>query len=186
MGRRRRGETIWPYLLIAGAVGFGIGLGVHSMGGSAPFDRPSRSLEPETESGRETFLPTQADRIRVEVLNAGGLRGAAAEGRDRLRDRGFDVVYFGNASDFGAETTQVLDRTGKPGAAEAVAASLGVSEVRVELDSTLLVDVTVRVGTDWSGGMAGEGSEPEEATGDPQGRGWWDPRRWMETFDGMR
>ena len=43
-------------------------------------------------------------RIRVEVLNAGGEPGMARMATDQLRDRGFDVVYFGNAESFGRDS----------------------------------------------------------------------------------
>ena len=37
-------------------------------------------------------------RVRVEVLNAGGVPGMASRATDHLRESGFDVVYYGNAS----------------------------------------------------------------------------------------
>src|SRR5690606_29512776 len=41
------------------------------------------------------------DRTRVEVLNAAGRPGIARMATRRLRESGFDVVYFGNAEEFG-------------------------------------------------------------------------------------
>ena len=38
---------------------------------------------------------TGLGRVRVEVLNAGGREDMARLATDHLRDRGFDVVYFG-------------------------------------------------------------------------------------------
>ncbi|HIF06630.1 MAG TPA: LytR family transcriptional regulator, partial [Gemmatimonadetes bacterium] len=73
-------------------------------------------------------------RVRVEVLNAGGREGMARLATDHLRDRGFDVVYFGNAEVFGQDSTVVLDRAAKPQAAEAVARALGTPWVESQPD----------------------------------------------------
>ena len=88
-------------------------------------------------------------RVRVEVLNAGGVTGLASRATDHLRDRGFDVVAFGNAgtSEFGR--TVVLARTPDVSDAREVAAALGVDSVAVEPDPQLFLDVTVMLGRDW-------------------------------------
>jgi hypothetical protein len=90
-------------------------------------------------------------RVTVEVLNAAGLPGLARGATRQLREAGFDVVYFGNAHEFGQDSTLVLDRSGKPEAARRVAENLGVERVIDRPDSTLLLDVTVVIGRDWSG-----------------------------------
>ncbi|HEX7119038.1 MAG TPA: LytR C-terminal domain-containing protein [Longimicrobiales bacterium] len=92
---------------------------------------------------------TAEDRVRVEVLNAAGRSGLAREATRRLRERGFDVVYFGNADAFGRDSSIVLDRVGEPDAAEEVAAALGIRRVASEPDSSLLLEVTVLLGLDW-------------------------------------
>lgn len=92
---------------------------------------------------------TGAPRVRVEVLNGAGRAGLAREATERLRDRGLDVVYFGNAREFGRDSTVVLDRVGREENARAVAEALGITAIRSEPDSTLLLDVTVILGRDW-------------------------------------
>lgn len=92
---------------------------------------------------------TGVPRVRVEVLNGAGRAGLAREATERLRDRGLDVVYFGNAREFGRDSSVVLDRVGREEAARAVAEALGITAVRSEPDSTLLLDVTVILGKDW-------------------------------------
>ncbi|HEX6937834.1 MAG TPA: LytR C-terminal domain-containing protein [Longimicrobiales bacterium] len=94
-------------------------------------------------------VATDDARVRVEVLNAAGRSGLAREATRRLRDRGFDVVYFGNAEAFGRDSSIVLDRVGKPDVAEGVAAALGIRRVASEPDSSLLLEVTVLLGLDW-------------------------------------
>ena len=87
--------------------------------------------------------------VRVEVLNGAGTAGLARDATQRLRGGGFDVVYFGNATNFDRGRSVVLDRVGAPERARAVAASLGIDSVAAAPDSTLLLDVTVVLGDDW-------------------------------------
>ena len=88
-------------------------------------------------------------RVRVEVLNAAGVPGLARAATERLREQGFDVVYYGNASGVGPDTSWVLDRVGVPETAERVSDALRIERTRTELDTTLYVDVSVVLGRDW-------------------------------------
>lgn len=116
--------------------------------------------------------PPGGARIRVEVLNGGGVAGVAGEATEVLRDLGFDVVYFGNADDFGRDTSSVLDRVGRIESARSVADALGIRTVLSEPDSNLYLDVSVVLGTDWN--------PPGEAgPADVDPRPWWDPRTWL-------
>ncbi len=90
------------------------------------------------------------ERVRVEVLNAAGIPGLARAATDRLRDRGFDVVGYGNASGFGPDTSWVFDRTGRAEPAGRVAGALGIERVRTAVDTSLYVDVSVILGRDWA------------------------------------
>lgn len=112
--------------------------------------------------------PQIGERIRVEVLNAGGRPDMARRATDLLRRRGFDVVYFGNAETFEQDTSRVLDRVGRLDAARAVAEALGIGRVRSEVDRNLYLDVTVRLGSEW---------EPADAVAESAARDsaeWWD------------
>lgn len=100
-----------------------------------------------TVSGREYLT----DRIKVEVLNGAGERGLARQFADRLRLLGFDVVATGNADHFDHEVTHVLDRSGRLGAALAVARELSADSLAVAIDPELFLDASVVVGSDWSG-----------------------------------
>ncbi len=117
-------------------------------------------------------LPRVEGRVRVEVLNAGGLSGVAREATGALRDRGFDVVYFGNAGTFSEDSSVVLDRAGPLDAARIVADVLGIRDVRTQPDSNLYVDVTVRLGPEWA--LPAPALPKEEP-----GRPWWDLRRFF-------
>ena len=99
--------------------------------------------------GRAVLSPG-ADRVTVEVRNAGGVVGMARTATDHLRQAGFDVVTLGNAASFDRRGSVVIDRIGEPETALAVAGALGIDSVRCEPDTGLYVDVTVRLGSGWA------------------------------------
>ncbi len=140
------------------------------MGAAAFLGR--RFPEAGAAEGRPSFAP--GERVRVEVLNAGGVAGVARDVRDVLVEGGFDVVQWGNASSFDRDTTVVVDRVGREELAEAVANALGIRNVLVEPDPDLFVDVSVLVGKDWAV-RAGE----LESSSPPPDRPPWDPRGWL-------
>ncbi|MFP3947878.1 MAG: LytR C-terminal domain-containing protein [Longimicrobiales bacterium] len=115
-------------------------------------------------------------RVRVEVLNAGGRPDMARRAVDILRDRGFDVVYFGNAESFGQDTSRVLDRVGRVDAARAVADALGIETVESGRNENLYLDVTVRLGLDWEPASTVPGDGSGRGSGEASdSRAWWDP-----------
>lgn len=87
--------------------------------------------------------------LRVEVLNGAGKAGLARHATQQLRGNGFDVVFFGNAGRFDYDRSVVLDRSGDRAAALAVAAALGIDSVEAVPDASLLLDVSVILGSDW-------------------------------------
>lgn len=102
---------------------------------------------PAATAGRAARAP-QGARIRVEVLNATPTRGRARRATQLLRDRGFDVVSFGTAPER-RDSTLVLDRSGHPDWAAAVAAALETGRTEARPDSSRYLDVTVLLGADW-------------------------------------
>lgn len=130
-----------------------------------------RSAGSPEDGGSSRYVPRE--RIRVEVLNAGGVAGLAREVTNLLRDDGFDVVQFGNAGTFDRDSTVIIDRVGREELAEGVANALGIRNVLSQPDPDLYVDVTVLLGRDWAERAAGE------SVGDPPDRAPWDPRGWL-------
>jgi len=118
-------------------------------------------------------LSAPAERVRVEILNAGGLDGVARAATARLREAGFDVVHFGNADAFDRDSSVVVDRVGRLELARAVADGLGIGNVLSQPDSNLYVEVSVLLGRDWS--AIPPPTSGEVSSGDP----WWDARRWI-------
>jgi len=134
-------------LLVLGLAGYGVWTAAGLLDDDALV---SRTLEPgrSVEEGRPP-IPAPGNRIRVEVLNAGGVPGVAATARDKLRDAGFDVVHYGNATRFGQEVSSVVLRSGDAAAAQSIAELLGIEQILVEHDPSLLVEVTVLLGSGW-------------------------------------
>jgi hypothetical protein len=132
-------------LLVAFGVSFVLGL------------RGVRTVHPPSAEAPRVLAadrPPAGDRVRVEVLNAGGRAGMARLATTALREDGFDVVFYGNAASAGRDSSAVLDRVGRLEDARAVAARLGIRHVRTEIDPERYVDVSVVLGRDWSGSAA--------------------------------
>jgi hypothetical protein len=159
MGGRLRAMAVVAIVLLAGAF---IGSAVSQWWGTPSGPGPGGSQRPGS-----------AGRVRVEVLNGGGVSGRAGEATDALRNAGFDVVLFGNAGTFDRDSSVVLDRLGGLEAARAVADVLGIRNVRSEPDSNLYLDVSVVLGREWTpvAERLGEDEMPNRA--------WWDPRGWF-------
>ncbi|CAN5243993.1 hypothetical protein BH18GEM1_BH18GEM1_07300 [soil metagenome] len=116
--------------------------------------------------------PVARARIRIEVRNGSGVRGAAERTTALLRREGFDVVDFGNAERFDYDHTVVIDRSGKTGFASEVAVALQGVPIRTAPDSTLYLDVTVLIGGDLPA-VLGERQDRSRAS-----RGGW--RGWLK------
>ena len=87
-------------------------------------------------------------RIRVQVLNTTATKGLARRATRLLRDRGFDVVEIGTIAPT-MDTTLVLDLSGHPAWADAVAKVMAPARTKARTDSSRYLDVTVLVGSSW-------------------------------------
>ena len=111
------------------------------------------------------------ERVRVEVLNGGGVPGVARAATQILRDAGFDVVTYQNAKNFSEGPSVVVDRAGRAHWAEQAATVLGIESVESRPDSAKLLEVTVLLGKEW---------RPVERSGSTESaRPWWDPRGYI-------
>jgi hypothetical protein len=93
-------------------------------------------------------IPGERVPAQVEVLNAVGIDGLARDATLRLRARGLDVVFFGNAGIDTLTETRVVVRRGNTALAREVQEALGVGVVEDAEDPRLLLDVTVLLGRD--------------------------------------
>jgi hypothetical protein len=118
----------------------GAGVVLRARGTSTPviqaFQPPSRVRAPE------------GVRVRVQVLNTTNTRGLARRATQLLRDRGFDVVDLGTVGPT-IDTTMVLDLSGHPAWADAVAKVMTPAHTRSRTDSSRYLDVTVLIGSTW-------------------------------------
>lgn len=126
----------------------------------------------ETDRDGARALPSsvpgdRGTRIRVEVLNGMGESGVARRVASRLRDMGFDVVYFGNADHFDHDSTRVILRSDDQSGVQRLADSMGVPRVQARPDPQLYLDGTVILGADWRERMRrrDEGGGGEEEAG---------------------
>jgi hypothetical protein len=101
---------------------------------------------PLTDAPEDAKAPPNT-RIKVEILNATTTRGLARRATLFLRDRGFDVVAVGTASQQRPQT-MVIDRSGHPEWAKLIANAMGAT-VTTRRDSSRYVDATVLVGANW-------------------------------------
>jgi LytR cell envelope-related transcriptional attenuator len=113
---------------------------IHSRAGSAPLL--------SSMSGQHEVRAPEGVRIRVQVLNTTKTRGLARRATRLLRDRGFDVVELGTVGPT-MDTTLVLDLSGHPAWADAVAKVMAPAHTRARRDSSRYLDVTVLVGSSW-------------------------------------
>jgi hypothetical protein len=95
-------------------------------------------------------VPLDGNRVRVEVLNGAGVPGLARNVTRTLRQKNFDVVFFGNAP-AGRDSSVVIDRAGRPADAYRVAEALGITRVESVPDTSLYLEATVILGRDWNG-----------------------------------
>ncbi|MFH1861848.1 MAG: LytR C-terminal domain-containing protein [bacterium] len=99
--------------------------------------------------------PVSASDIKVQVLNGCGVSGIAGRVRGILRDRGFDVISYGNARKQNHSQSHIIIRSeGSFGerAAEILAESMGIApeQIRSERDPSLVdINVTVVLGLDY-------------------------------------
>lgn len=140
---RRRIHSFFSFL----AVGI---LAIFAWSFITGIENPLHSAGPdETTVERISSISLPKKRVRVEVLNGSGIPGAARAAANRLRDRGFDVVYIGNADHFNYDQTEIISRTDDTGSAKAVARALDAARIRNDPDSMLVLEVTVILGRDW-------------------------------------
>lgn len=103
--------------------------------------------------------------LRVEVLNGAGEPGIAERAAQRLRSRGFDVVFYGNAENFDFESTRVLARSDRMQEVRRLAGVLSVDSVRREPRPELYLDATVILGGDWRQHMPPAAPDTADAGG---------------------
>ncbi len=93
-------------------------------------------------------IPGEVAHLTVEVLNGAGIDGLAAATTRRLRRAGIDVVFYGTAPVDTVTATRILVRRGDTTMVGRIREVLGTGIAVRAPDSTLLLDVTVLLGSD--------------------------------------
>lgn len=88
-------------------------------------------------------------RLKVEVLNGSGEKGAAGQVGDLLLSLDYDVVAVDNAESFDYETSVLLDRSGAGRPIAELGERIGADSIVVDPDPDLLLDATLILGRDW-------------------------------------
>lgn len=83
--------------------------------------------------------------LRLEISNGNGVAGMAARMRDFLQDRGGQVVRLTNAESFDQDRSVLYYRAGSRVAAEALAASLPMSDIDLLEAGSLAGDIEARL-----------------------------------------
>lgn len=113
------------------------------------FRAPESAAPPAVPAAASRPAPALTERVRVQVLNATTTKGLAREATRVLRDHHFDVVETGNAPHGIPPQSIVIDRVGDLELAQQVATALGISRVESRVDRSLILEVTVVLGSDW-------------------------------------
>jgi hypothetical protein len=125
-----------------------IGVAVLLLTGTLIIRAATTERAPAPRAAAPDASTTNAERVKVEVLNATDVRGLARRATMLLRDKGFDVLYMGSTSER-LDSTVVLDRSGNPARAQRVAEALGGARVESRPDTSRYLDVTVMLGRAW-------------------------------------
>ena len=94
---------------------------------------------------------TKQERIQVNVLNACGKNGLAANTKEFLRKFKFDVVEIGNYHEK-ENNSYVIDRLGDRESAEKVAYAMGIPDscIVTEVDSSLFIRTSIVLGKNYA------------------------------------
>jgi LytR cell envelope-related transcriptional attenuator len=136
----KRGPVLLIVLLMFAILGGGAYVARARSGETSVPSSPARTDVPRAPTGV---------RVRVQVINTTRTRGLARRATRVLRDQGFDVVEMTTGGP-SRDTTLVLDRSGHPDWAAAIAKILGpAARAEARRDSSRYLDVTVLLGAHW-------------------------------------
>lgn len=111
-GSSKRNMFLWALTMIVITVAIGGGLIIFSGGGSGgvsgivlqPTSTPTPTLTP---SPTPVPVAVNKDELEVQILNGGGVAGAATKMKTFLEEKGYTVSEVGNAEEYTYEQTEV-------------------------------------------------------------------------------
>ncbi|EMT37968.1 LCP family protein [Thermoanaerobacter thermohydrosulfuricus] len=94
----------------------------------------------------DTAIAANKKDIKIEVLNGGGIPGAATKTADLLKQQGYDVVKIGNVIGTTYNTTQIINRTDDKKIVEDLKKILKNAIVVEDTNGDSNVDITIILG----------------------------------------
>lgn len=94
----------------------------------------------------DTAIAANKKDIKIEVLNSGGIPGAATKTADLLKQQGYDVVKIGNVIGTTYNTTQIINRTDDKKIVEDLKKILKNAIVVEDTNGDSNVDITIILG----------------------------------------
>lgn len=94
----------------------------------------------------DTAIAANKKDIKIEVLNGGGIPGAATKTADLLKQQGYDVVKIGNVVGTTYNTTQIINRTDDKKIVEDLRKILKNAIVVEDTNGDSNVDITIILG----------------------------------------
>jgi len=106
---------------------------------------------PEEPTAETLIANKKYPNVSVEILNGCGVSGVAAQFKEIVHEKTFDVLNTENAAHFHYDNTLIIARTDNTDAAFKLAEELGISRDRVsiEQDASRAVDITMIIGHDY-------------------------------------
>lgn len=149
---------VWALIVIVAAITTGLGLLFFSGKSNnqtqkAPSVVPTQEITTTPAPSAIPTVPSIAkEDINIEVLNGGGVAGAASKMKDFLVRLGYKVGDTGNASDYSYEKTEIHVKSGQENIADMLSSdleddyTLGSSSADLDADSEY--DVRIIVGSE--------------------------------------
>lgn len=128
---------------------------VPSLAMKNPFEKPTETPTPTLEPTR-TPTPTpkiEREKIKVKILNGGGVPGKATVVKNLLKEKGYEEILTGNADNFDYDKTEIQVKKDDKSFADLMAADIkdnsSSPKVTSDLDEKEAPDVIVIVGKDF-------------------------------------
>jgi hypothetical protein len=143
----KRTLMIWAIIVIVAA--FVTGGGLLLLTNKKPSEKNTAQISPTPAASAvsPTVKPTIVNRgeLTVQVLNGGGVPGAASKMKNLLTEKGYLVKDTGNTDEYSYDKTEILVKPGKEGALDLLKNDLKDSYVLGTTAATLSSDVAYDV-----------------------------------------
>jgi hypothetical protein len=147
-----RSPFIWAIVVLVAALTTGAGLLFFSGNVSIGSVMPAKPTPEPTAEPTQAPVVSQLNRedLKVQVLNGGGVAGAASKMKEFLTEKGYQVTDVGNTEDYSYDLTEIVVKSGADGVIALLEEDLEeeyeIGSTSAILDEDALYDVRVIVG----------------------------------------